>query len=146
MGVFDFIPQSGEQYSAQVTKPFFSATTYALPEIQKNGQTLQLKQNTDNTLVFKASATKREQIIVVGMHQDQIFFYKEITASASGTEFSVNISELPIGIARFTLMDSDNIPQAERLVFVQKDKSLQIEIYPEKEVLHPLILIGFFFL
>ena len=40
---------------------------------------------------------------------------------------------MPIGIASLTLFDSKEIPRAERLVFLNPDKKLDIQITTDKE-------------
>ena len=45
----------------------------------------------------------------------------------------IETSEMPIGIITLTLLDENDLPQAERLAFVNKDKRLNIEMATNKK-------------
>ncbi len=142
MGAFDFVPKPGERYEARLNKPVASDKTYALPNAVDNGYTLRLQERNDDELGFDVSASRPGIVYLVGSSQDKLFFFKELkfdeTASAQKNaniiqRVKIPVKNLPLGIARFTLLDQDKNEQAERLAFVNRDKGLKVELKPEKE-------------
>lgn len=142
MGAFDFVPQAGERYRARLGKPVASEKTYALPESLRNGYALRLQERDDDNLSFDVSATQQGRVYLVGSFQDKLFFFKELKYdggslsqhNSSGTRrVTVPVGDLPPGIARFTLLDGAKTEQAERLVFVNRDKGLKIVLKPDRE-------------
>lgn len=133
MGAFDFVPIAGEHYEARLTKPFSSEKTYALPEIQKTGYGLRLQERDADKLTFEVSAKRPGKAWLVGQSRDKLFFFSEINFETNNVaKVVVPVKNLPIGIARFTLFDKNKDEQAERLVFLHRDKGLKIEIQTDK--------------
>ncbi|MBL4650976.1 MAG: hypothetical protein JKY03_14690 [Aureispira sp.] len=60
-------------------------------------------------------------------------FSKVIEAQVGLNYLSIPTQDLPIGITQITLFDSDKIARAERLVFVNPNKQLNIEVITNKE-------------
>ena len=138
MGAFDFVPQSGEPYTARLTKPVASSTGVALPVVMEKGYTLRLQERSAENLTFEVSSCRDGALYLMGTSQDKPFYFKELTyntemGAASTQKVSIRVKDLPIGIARFTLFDRNKTEQAERLVFVNRDKGLKIDLQPDKQ-------------
>ncbi|MFN0036128.1 MAG: carboxypeptidase regulatory-like domain-containing protein [Saprospiraceae bacterium] len=132
MGAFDFVPQPGERYSAQVTKPFFAEKKMDIPEAQATGVALRLQKRDAKSLTFELTGKQPGKMFLVGSQRDQLFFFKALKLGASSAQVTVPISTLPIGITRFTLFDENKNEIAERLAFVGRERGLQIELTPDK--------------
>ena len=61
-----------------------------------------------------------------------IIYYAESLNISSADTISISSSELPIGIATFTLFDANETPLSERLVFVNKHRKLNITVSTNK--------------
>ena len=132
MGAFDFVPQIGERYSAQVTKPFFSEEKFKIPEAQPSGVAMRLQKRDPESLTFNLSGKTPGKMYFVGSQRDKLFFFKALKLESNSKQIIVPISKLPIGITRFTLLNENKHEIAERLVFVGRDKGLQIELTADK--------------
>ena len=160
MGAFDFQPKPGEQYTARLEQPAAAARDYDLPELRSQGFALHLQERTADNLTFQVNTTRPGKVYLVGMSGDKAFFFSEygetpVSQAAQYSETPVsptaqNKSEtgvspysyrytatipttnLPIGIARFTLFNEKKVEIAERLVFVNRDRGLRLEVKTDK--------------
>lgn len=148
MGAFDFQPLPGEQYTARLTQPATAAKTYDLPELRSQGFALHLQSRTADSLTFQVNATRPGKVYLTGSAGDKLFFFKqygeipvsptankgETGASPYTYRYTVSIptTELPMGIARFTLFNEKKVEIAERLVFVNRDRGLRLEVKTDK--------------
>ncbi len=135
MGAFHFLPKN-EKYTARLTRPISNgkpAQTFDLPEILGSGMAFSMKNISPEKLKIQVAASQNQKAFLVGTSQDKIFYFKELDLSPQLQNLEIPTQNLPIGIARFTLFDGQKNEQAERLVFVNRDKKLVIEIRPNKE-------------
>jgi len=135
MGAFEMLPQAGATYYAELTKPFQAGTAvqrFKLPALQNQGLALRLQARAANELVFNINGTRPGVVHLVGAVQDKIFFFKTIKLTRAGETARIDTKNLPVGIARFTLLDEQKNAQAERLVFVNRDRGLNVDIKPNK--------------
>jgi hypothetical protein len=133
MGAFEFLPKAGESYEARVTRPFVANEAIQLPLALPGGYGLRLQKRDAKHLTFQVSATKSEKVYLVGQSEDKLFFFKELTPQNGGeTLVKIPTTNLPIGIARFTLFDQNKTALLERLAFVNRDQGLKIELQPDK--------------
>lgn len=138
MGEFDFSPKL-EKYSARLTRPTAvgkPAQVFDLPQILPEGMVL--KQNdvqlkSSNLKILEVVASKKQQAFLVGTSQDKVFFFKELQLGRQPQQIAVDIQNLPIGIAKFTLFDAQKVEQAERLVFLHRDRKLDVQFNFDKE-------------
>lgn len=135
MGAFDFVPRSGEQYTAQLLRPVASEKTWPLPQVKATGFALRLQQRGAEELKFEVASSASGKMYLVGQSRDKLFFFKEIQAGNGSV--TVPVKDLPVGIARFTLFDAQLTEQAERLAFLHCDRGLNIEIRPDKDMYLP---------
>jgi len=139
MGAFDFQPVPGERYSTRLYKPVASDKTYALPDLHSQGFTLHLRERSAHDLTFEVNANRPGKVYLVGSSQDKLFFFKEINFSSPLPEkpgfsntVSIPTTDLPIGIARFTLFNEKKVEIAERLAFVNRDHGLHFDLKTDK--------------
>ena len=137
MGAFEFQPKVGEHYYARITKPVGIETDYVFPKAMKRGYTLKVGQQENNTLHFEVMSTEAEALFVVLQSSGQIYESRTTIARKGTHHLKIPVDKLPIGIAQLTLFDSKEVPRAERLVFLNPDKKLDISITTDKDKYMP---------
>ena len=141
MGAFDFTSEPGEAYIARLTKPVGIVEKFALPETLPRGFTLQVKPPitnhqspiTPDTLQVEISTTENEALNVALVSRGEIYFSQTLAPQAGSHLIKIPTAAMPIGIAQVTLFDSHEIPRAERLVFLNPHKKLNVSILTNKE-------------
>jgi len=133
MGAFPFTPAQNENYKVRITEPAGIDSTYSLPAILPKGYVLNATQNDKGSLKLAVRSSENEELFIVGTSRGRICYEKTIQSHEKGKELSVAENEFPMGVARFTLFDSHGIERAERLVFMNRHKQLNVAITTDKE-------------
>ncbi|RZM28318.1 MAG: hypothetical protein EOO88_09460 [Pedobacter sp.] len=135
MGSFDFVPKSGEVYTAKITKPEATEKSYSLPMINTAGTILHIV-NMPEMETIEVSITATTE----ALNPDSIFY---LVATSKGkmlvteqvdlkkTNFSFPKSRFPTGITRFSLLKGKR-PLNERIIFIDHKDRLDIRISSEK--------------
>jgi hypothetical protein len=135
MGCFVLKPNAGNKYKVKIIKPLIDSL-FSLPCIEKRGVAMELKDREKQKLKFlfkQPKGFKDKKLIVRGQMRGVVY------CMASGVlkeqlEISLPLKHFPLqGIAEFTVFDSNMIPIAERLVYVNQEKRLNVEIKFDKE-------------
>jgi hypothetical protein len=137
MGRFTFTPQSGKKYIARITKPEGITESFNLPEALKNGYSIQAKQGSESRIDLSSYSIKSDTITIIAQTRGKIYFAKSIAAAKGWNSISINTEKFPIGISQITLFDGKGIARSERLVFVNRNKQLNISISTSKETYKP---------
>jgi len=137
MGGFNFTPQSGKSYHAKITKPTGIEQQYEIPEIQKSGFVLNAKISENNELNIKINSTIEDEVSILAQVRGEIYYSESFLAIKGENTLSIPTNNFPVGVSQITLFDSKGIPRAERLVFVNKHKELNIKIKTNKEKYQP---------
>ncbi len=136
MGAFDLLPDAGEQYTAHILQPEGIKETYKLPFAIERGYSLRASVNKD-FIEVKVNSSENEPLILAMQERGKIVFSKLLAAKKGETTVNISTTDMPIGIGSLTLFDSKRIPRAERLIFVNSDKQLSINIKTNKEKYAP---------
>ena len=137
MGAFNWIPQSNEIYTAKITKPAGLQQVFALPKAEKRGYSISIKEVNDTAIIAEVNTTENEKLHIIAQTRDQAIFHADTPQKAGTHIVSIPTKGLPIGITQLTLFDSQEIARAERLVFVNADKKLNITVRTDKEKYQP---------
>lgn len=133
MGSFVFTPNADKKYHMMLTAPA-AAEQFSVGEIYRNGKTLQLIRQTNEALTFKVSqpANLNEQNIYLRLQLRGVVY--SIAAGLLKKELIVKIplKDIPQGIAEITLLNANSVPEAERLVYVNPDQKLNINVELDK--------------
>jgi hypothetical protein len=139
MGSFIFTPDNSKKYIIRLSAPAIDST-FTLPEIYSSGMTMQLIRRDKESLSFKVSQRPER-------NEDDIYLRVQCRGEVYGITtarlskdllIKVPLSGLPQGIAEITLFNSSLEPIAERLIYVNMDRKLNIttelskEIYPTR--------------
>ncbi|MEO1257315.1 MAG: MG2 domain-containing protein [Bacteroidota bacterium] len=133
MGTFSMTPESGQKYLAYLTKPAGISTTYTLPEAKARGYAISVDNSDQEQLRVEINSTENEQLHLTLFSQSEIYFTQTLPAGAGAHLIKIPTKTLPIGTAQVTLFDSKEIPRAERLVFLNPHKKLNVEITTDKD-------------
>ncbi len=134
MGHFELAPQSGMKYFARITSPAGAKNKiYELPKALQKGYTLKVQAQTKSKIDVAVISSETEALYLVAQSRNKVFFAKDITAQPGLNQVQIPTQDFPIGITQLTLFDSKKVAQAERLVFVNTDKQLNIQVSTDKE-------------
>ncbi len=140
MGYFSLTPISGEHYQAVINFEDGSQKTLKLPEVKADGFVLSVNPSNDSNVVVKvttnptfADRNKDKEFVVVAQNSGNIIYTAKtkLTGSSFGAELPA--SRFPSGITQFTLFNEDNIPLAERLIFVEPKNLLKLALTVDKQ-------------
>ncbi len=137
MGAFDFEPENGETYTAHITKPVGVDQEYVMPEPLPKGFILNTEQTKAEELEITIRSTQAEEVSLIGQLRGEIYYTNAIQLDKGTNRIKVPTTEFPTGVAQFTLFDAKEIERAERLVFVNKHRELNIAVTTDKEKYQP---------
>ncbi len=133
MGSFAFSPQAKEKYHVKITKPEGITQTFAIPDALDRGYVMNVDNGRDGELEVNVKTTETEELSLVAQERGKIYYSTVVNAKKGNNKIVFPTKDFPIGVTQVTLFDSKGIERAERLVFVNKDKQLNIAIETEKE-------------
>ncbi|RZL18074.1 MAG: hypothetical protein EOO96_28250, partial [Pedobacter sp.] len=131
MGIFAILPQSNEQYTAIVTLADNSIKSFKLPAVLESGHALAVNSTAEN-LSIRISSTadlvQGKDVFVVA--QVNGIVYASFTSKVDKAILTANIAKkvFPTGIVQVSLFDANSKPIAERLVFVNHNDQLKIDV------------------
>ena len=132
MGMFMLLPHKGSRYTAVLD----DGTEYDFPDVESSGLSLHLRKQTDEYMEFLLSQQKGaapQRIRLEGKMRGVKYCMAEGTLNEI-LKVKIPVSEFPLqGIAEFTLYDNNGLPVAERLVYLNPKRKLNIEIRTDKE-------------
>ncbi|MFK7927895.1 MAG: MG2 domain-containing protein [Myxococcota bacterium] len=135
LGRFKFTPEAGRSYAAHITSPAGIDGAFALPAAAEEGCTLRSFDDInsqDKRIRVGVRCTTDQPIVVTGVLREQTIDAAAVKARA-GKEAVVYLSPSESlsdqqGALRVTAFNSDLQPMAERLVYRNHGKSLNINI------------------
>lgn len=133
MGTVDFTPEPGKFYRAFITQPVGVKSVYELPEARKKGYRLKILSQQAGITTLELQSNMAGNCYLTGRQQNRIFHQEKIALDNRPVRLSVPTGTLPPGIGSFTLFDANEVPQCERLVFMNRDRQLQITVTTDKE-------------
>ncbi|MCF6403013.1 TonB-dependent receptor plug domain-containing protein [Chitinophaga filiformis] len=131
MGQFSFTPQVGKTYSARIISPSGIKQPFDLPAAAKKGIVMNIDRK-EKLLQFKLNATQDMKVRLVGQSKDDVYYRKEIVLKKGEQLIDVDPVDFPAGIARFTIINEQRIPLAERIVFLHPNRILHVKITADK--------------
>lgn len=135
MGKFPFTPQAGEKYTVKITSPLHISEVYDFPVCRNEGMVMNVIKKDGKTLLEVAS-TADQKVILMGQTKSVTYFANVLTLKKGRQTVDIDEANFPAGIARFTLL-YDKTPAAERLIFLNRNKVLQVSITTDKKTYLP---------
>ncbi|MBL7732077.1 MAG: TonB-dependent receptor plug domain-containing protein [Chitinophagaceae bacterium] len=136
MGKFLFTPQPGRRYLATITSPAGISKQYPLPDALSDGIVMHItKEGKD--IVVRLTSTSDAEIKLKGTFRNTTYHLQKASLQKGENTIRINEAVFPMGITQFTLFTCMDLPLAERLVFTNPGKSLQVRITPDKKQYTP---------
>jgi uncharacterized protein YfaS (alpha-2-macroglobulin family) len=131
-GRFELTPRSGAKYALRIDEPSGIAKTFPLPEVKAKGATLRTSED-----VVPAGKAVTLTVSLAGVSKAKLTLSKrevEIASAQVGTQGQVTLDPKDAdGVLVATVWDHDGRPLAERLVFRQPEKAVNVELRAEKK-------------
>ncbi len=134
MGIIDLLPVAGETYTARIKLPDGENKEVPLPAVQSSGTVLHIRNPADkDTITVSVFITddivkKNMPLYLIGQSRDVVCFAATVPVGVPTISVRVAKSLFPTGIAHFTLLNTSNMPVNERLIFINHNDNLKIDI------------------
>ncbi|MDU1891281.1 MAG: TonB-dependent receptor plug domain-containing protein [Dysgonomonas sp.] len=137
MGAFEFTPLKGETYYAKIIAPIGNEDLKPLPKAKESGYALQLRERNNDKIYWDIYAPDNVNVTLIGQTQGKIHCQKPLKIAKGSNRIGIDTKDFPIGIGVFTLFDPTDKEVCERLVFINPDNGLKIDIETNKEIYIP---------
>ena len=135
MGVFSIEPQAGKNYTAHITYADGSSNTVALPKVADKGYVLSIDNSDTGKLRIKITSNDQtleehpeDTLSLIAQVDGEVFYAAKSSPGAASFRASVSKKRFPTGIVQFTLFSSKGEPLNERLVFIQNNDQLKLDV------------------
>ena len=122
MGTFTFMPQAGEEYTAEYHAGDGNKGTLALPAALAEGVVLNIKRTEKKAyFIVDGSTATNENLLpdyILGVQENQVTFKVPVPAGAKRITGEIPMAQLPSGILQVTVFNKNHKALAERLLFV----------------------------
>lgn len=137
MGAFRFTPQPGVSYRARIDRPAGNVLPTTLPVVRDKGYSLTLANRSPGTIRYSIHAPYDAEVFLVGQTHGVLHYAEKLTLRKGFNPVTVPTDAFPAGIAVFTLFNGEGLEEAERLVFLNPQKNLQVALETDKQVYAP---------
>ncbi|HNW57264.1 MAG TPA: hypothetical protein PKM69_05785 [Bacteroidales bacterium] len=128
-GVVEFTPEKGDTYYASLEGKSFTGMRWPLPVPDSSGITLSVINNDNGSvnIIVKGNRVEGKSYLLSFTMNNALVLSREFRVDTL-FHLTVDTKLLPAGTAYVTVYDSELNPVAERLVFVNNDKKMNISI------------------
>ena len=141
LGRFDFTPNTGRSYHAEILRPAGVEQRYAMPLPEVAGCVLRSYDDLDGQrkdLRVAVRCTETRKVVVSAMLREHLLDAAAVKVRARRPAIVyLKSKERALrqarGVARITVFDADLEPLAERIVFRNRRHGLKVKITPDKE-------------
>jgi hypothetical protein len=144
MGYFNIQPGPDNNYYTIVQSGDSTETRASLPESFPTGVVFRTLLNKDKNLILTVSTNeatlptlKGHDLSVNISSRNLINKLSNIRINSLVNNFLIPLDSIPDGIIRVTLSGAEGLPLCERLVFLQKNSDVKLNISPDKKVYKP---------
>lgn len=144
MGSFDFVPKAQMSYKAFVQYGKSNFVEVQLPSVLPTGYVMNVENsNADSISVAiktNAATTKlypKGIVNIAARHAGKSYFKQQINLTDGKATVSISKKDFPAGIAYITLYDESMRPNCERLIYIDKETGLNVEIQADKNIYQP---------
>lgn len=138
MGTFDFVPEKGETYTANVTTSGGQLKTFSLPFVKQEGILLQVDNRlADDSVEVLVNCTPEQAgqlFYLIGQAYGIACFGATVRPGIGGKRLSVSNNIFPTGVATFTLLDTFKRPVCERSFFINHHDNIKVSLLMNKAV------------
>ncbi len=143
MGKLQMMPNEGKKYHAKGKTATGLEFKKDLPLATKSGYVIGFRlfkgknivtiSTNDATLAQNPNAA----LTVVCKSRGITYLESQLTLTATTLSFELTKDRASEGISEITLLDSKNIPQSQRLVYIEKDQDLDVQVITDKATYQP---------
>lgn len=135
MGSFVFTPLPQHIYSATLKYSDGYEDKAVLPNAEKSGYALTIdnlaKENISINVMAKGAP---DDVKLIAQSGNRVQYSSKITLQNGTVSMKVSKKKFPTGIAQFTLFANNDLPVAERLIFINHNDQLHIDALLDKAV------------
>ena len=143
MGKFQLLAVEGKNYYAKIKTTTGNELKLELPQAAKQGYLLSFKvfkgKNilTINTNEITLAQNPNAPVTIVFKSKGINYLETTQTLTEITLSFELPKDKAPEGISQITLLDNTNKPQSERLVYIEKDQDLDVQLITDKPIYQP---------
>ncbi|MBX2958223.1 MAG: TonB-dependent receptor plug domain-containing protein [Cyclobacteriaceae bacterium] len=138
MGAFEFVPEDGVTYFGKLEKE--DAQPFPLPQASKTGFVLNITESHEHGDVLiriqTNEATLNKSVALIAQCRGVLEYILQPDLSDNFALIRVPKDKHLNGITQFTLFNGQ-VPVAERLMFIDQEEQVTLEITPDKKVYSP---------
>jgi len=136
-GRFTLTPQAGAKYALKITEPSGIQTQYALPDVKPDGAVLRSQKDVygpDEPVTLAVAGSPADRPLVVTLSKRETVLAKSQVKATGRTAAAVHDIAFALkpgdadGVLIATVWGADGMPLAERLVFRQPRKTINVKI------------------
>jgi hypothetical protein len=135
MGVFAITPVAGKTYKAKLTAKDGKPFTIDLPAAYNNGFTIAINNSLPDSLGIRVAAAgallktgQNTSYYLLAQSGDRVYYTAAFKLSAQSFDAVIDKKRFPTGITQFTLFAANGEPLNERVVFIQHNDTLKLNI------------------
>lgn len=136
MGHFGMMPEPNETYTAHILFEDGSEKTYALPRILPEGYVLSVGNADADNLSINITTNQllkpEDKFTLIAQTNGFVYFVAKNNIQGQSFKSTISKKRFPTGILQLTLFSPENIPVAERLVFINHSDFLEISVSSPK--------------
>lgn len=132
MGAFRMTPEKDGKYHAKIEKPAGITRHFPIPDALPRGYALEAATRNDS-IALTIRSTENEELSVIVQMRGRILHTASVPAETGDNRLEIPAANFPMGVAQITLFDSKGIERCERLVFVNRDRTLNIDVQTDKK-------------
>lgn len=129
LGMFTITPETGKQYFATANGINIKLP---LPAAYPSGYVLEILGQEGNWLNVNVRSTKQETVALAAQMRGTMYYGAEQDLEPGDNYIRIPTNNLPAGVLQLSLFDAEGVGHAERLVFVNKNKKLNVTIKTDK--------------
>lgn len=137
MGDFTLTPEEGVRYYVEITKPSTVKQTFPLPNTSNKNMVMKVTSVEPKRVKVKIHSKVAEPAYVVFTMREKLYWADSLDLEIGSNYLTIPTYDAPIGVARVTVFNRYELPVAERVVFANRDKQMQIKVETDKEVYLP---------
>ncbi|MFD1615793.1 TonB-dependent receptor plug domain-containing protein [Gelatiniphilus marinus] len=143
MGQFQLKPTKGKTYHAEITTVNGVQIKADLPKAIAQGYVISSKKRNDKDIITISTndATLKQNpnapVTIICTTRGITYFEGTQPLENTTLSFELPTADFPDGISQVTLYDANLVPQTERLVYVEKEHDLQINLSTNKKIYKP---------
>jgi hypothetical protein len=138
IGSFQFTPEKNQTYYLKITSPAGILKKYDLPLPRRSGMVMSVYEKTPEQLTLLVNEKgKTGQVYHFIVHMKGRIIWMESRKIVKNARVKIPVSDIPAGIAECVAFDSALNLVAKRLVFLNINKKLTVEITPNKLLYAP---------